>query len=66
MLLSPRRGSTPLTQVTPENRHGPWATNPRTYKEARVFKGNETLERAAVTMLDELRRWTDALAGCWG
>lgn len=31
-------------------------------KEAGVFKGNETQERAAVTMLDELRRWTDALA----
>jgi hypothetical protein len=27
-----------------------------------VFKGSETLEKASATMLDELLRWTEALA----
>ncbi len=27
-----------------------------------IFKGSESLEKSAVTMLDELYRWTDALA----
>jgi NAD(P)H-dependent FMN reductase len=27
-----------------------------------AFKGSEALEKSAVTMLDELQRWTDALA----
>jgi NAD(P)H-dependent FMN reductase len=29
--------------------------------EAHVFKGSEALEKSAVTMLDELLRWTDAM-----
>jgi NAD(P)H-dependent FMN reductase len=31
-----------------------------------TFKGSEALEKAAVTMLDELVRWTDALAALRG
>ena len=29
--------------------------------ENHVFKGSEALEKSAVTMLDELARWTDAM-----
>jgi hypothetical protein len=31
-------------------------------KESGTFKGSDTLEKSAVTMLDELKRWTGALS----
>jgi hypothetical protein len=38
-----------------------FATHMEGEGDARVFKGNESMEKSAIAMLDELLRWSNAL-----